>query len=224
MMSGNSPFVSKTARYNFLSRSGSYLYCTVLYLISPPSLTLDLVRTRVTDTHHPLSCQVTRHGSIFCTEVIHNILSLSLVSAFAATSACDWSNGTQWASSANHRQRSQQFTIPSRYQTQTTNVVREKQSWMCDFSHSSVKIYSCFLPSKLWAKLNIQLCTALQGLLRDYWLYNFKHPEGSFEALVNMQNETKAGGGTLCSLLSQISWQTPQCLSDSTWVWWSWSL
>ena len=41
-------------------------------------------------------------------DATQNILCLSLVSTFAATAACDWSIGTQWASSANHRQRSQQ--------------------------------------------------------------------------------------------------------------------
>ena len=63
------------------------------------------------------------HQPLLGTHALHNILCLSLVSTFAATSACDWSTGTQWVSSANHRQRSQQVVIPSRHQTQTTNVV-----------------------------------------------------------------------------------------------------
>ena len=31
MMSGNSPFISKTARYNFLSRSVRYLTCSLCH-------------------------------------------------------------------------------------------------------------------------------------------------------------------------------------------------
>ena len=53
MMSGNSPFVSKSARYNFLQRSGNERmndYNSTIFILSPPRV-LDAWQASATNRH-----------------------------------------------------------------------------------------------------------------------------------------------------------------------------